>query len=170
MATTAGGLWKAASFEGGGISDASQHAYEQQFRKPHTGCVFCFLPPMWLIMKTKLTVFAGMVYTPPQYSDHIGIALLLQATAGSSPVSLNRNKATRAAQPHLKQMQLTNFFSKPAASKPCLPPSSPSNTTLQAPTEQKLTSDRPAGPCSPPPVESKSESPPPGRTCEKENF
>ena len=43
LATTACGLWQAASFEGGGMNDAPKKAYERQFCKPHTGSNHIFL-------------------------------------------------------------------------------------------------------------------------------
>ncbi|EKX37309.1 hypothetical protein GUITHDRAFT_78231, partial [Guillardia theta CCMP2712] len=54
-ACTEGGRWVAAPFEGGGIQDGPEETYTCQFRAPSS----------------------GILYTPPQYSDHIGVSVIL---------------------------------------------------------------------------------------------
>ena len=54
-AATAGGKFQAVSFEGGGIIEPSQHALDSQFGERHS----------------------GLIYTPPSFSDHIAVSLLL---------------------------------------------------------------------------------------------
>jgi len=54
-ACTANGRYAAANFDGGGISDVSSFVLDLQFDTPCT----------------------GLVYTPPKYSDHIALSLLL---------------------------------------------------------------------------------------------
>lgn len=61
-AATARGKFQPVSFEGGGIVEASQEALDTQFGPRHT----------------------GMIYTPPSYSDHIAISLLLADSTGKA--------------------------------------------------------------------------------------
>eukprot|EP01134_Creolimax_fragrantissima_P002841 CFRG2841T1 len=126
---TAGGLFAPAPFDGSGIVDAPQRAYEFHIVAAHT----------------------GMIYTPPKFSDHIAVSLLLEygtvgvgnnvggnvgechAISGAMNVreangvdadrvvvhtphlpfqlSLDRTHApTRRAQPFTTQKKLTSFF------------------------------------------------------------
>jgi len=92
-ACTAFGRWKMAPFEGGGLPNGTQSDYDSQFYKPHT----------------------GMIYTPPQFSDHIAVSLLMQFKEGmidkSKPLKLSTKKTTKDCQPHKKQMRISSFFS-----------------------------------------------------------
>lgn len=89
-AVTANGGYKAASFDGSGIANASQDALDSQFGKLHT----------------------GMIYTPPSYSDHIAVSLLLDDTLVQSFVQLDdTDRPTRKAQPHKMQSSIKSFFS-----------------------------------------------------------
>jgi hypothetical protein len=97
---------------GGGLEDAPQWAYDHHFRPPAT----------------------GMVYTPPQYSDHIAVSLLLRAEAlddaraataaaaaaapGGGGASFKFNAATRKCQPHATTTTITAFFGKAKAAAP----------------------------------------------------
>jgi len=112
-ACTAYGRWRMAPFAGGGLPDGTQSDYDTQFCRPHT----------------------GIIYTPPQYSDHIGVSLLLRicdsssrndggeqgnSSSSSSSSSLKSkppadtktkfDKSTRKCQPHKKQLRLDSFF------------------------------------------------------------
>lgn len=93
-AATANGRFQPASFEGGGIGDVSQEALDTQFGPPHT----------------------GMVYTPPSFSDHIGVSLLLDDTVlPHHDLVLDETDATtRKAQPHKLQKSIASFFSNSA--------------------------------------------------------
>jgi exonuclease III len=98
-AATANAGFKAVSFEGGGIIEASQATLDTQFGPPHT----------------------GMIYTPPSFSDHTAISLLLDdeccRVAGGSMSALDDNDPpTRKAQPHKAQMSISSFFSAPTSS------------------------------------------------------
>jgi exonuclease III len=99
-AATAGGRFTPAPFGGGGIGDVTVQAINTQFGPPHT----------------------GMCYTPPKYSDHIAISLLLDDAALSEMLGpgatfrdcvLADDKATKHAQPHKKQRKIDNYFAKP---------------------------------------------------------
>ena len=98
-AATANGGFQPVSFEGGGIVEASQSILDTQFGLQHT----------------------GMVYTPPSFSDHTAISLLLDdeccrdATERSS-VLTGDDPQTRKAQPHKAQMSICSFFKAPASS------------------------------------------------------
>lgn len=90
IAATANGRFQPAAFEGGGMTEASQEALDTQFGPPHT----------------------GHVYTPPTFSDHIGVSLLLDdAVLPTRDIVLDTNDtATRKAQPHRQQTSIASFF------------------------------------------------------------
>ena len=93
MAATACGLFESGSFAGGGIASATKRALDTQFiGVPHS----------------------GMIYTPPSYSDHIAVSLLLKDDSilnGSSKLELMNDASTRKAQPHKRQRSISSFFS-----------------------------------------------------------
>ena len=92
-AATAGGVWRQAPFDGGGIPDGTQRDFETQFRAPHT----------------------GIVYTPPAFSDHIAVSLLLAATvarprpAAGADAVLVLDRQTKLAM-HKQQRTLAETF------------------------------------------------------------
>jgi exodeoxyribonuclease III len=87
-AATAGGRFQAASYQGGGIQEASQEALLSQFGPPHT----------------------GMIYTPPSYSDHIAISLYMDDTILPNTLTLlEKDIMTRKCQPHKAQRTMTAF-------------------------------------------------------------
>lgn len=111
-AATARGRFQPVSFEGGGIAEVSRETLNTQFGPQHT----------------------GMIYTPPSYSDHIAVSLLLgddndKAVGKQSQQTLEtvapawrdgswgsilldeRDPATRKAQPHKSQQSISSFFS-----------------------------------------------------------
>jgi hypothetical protein len=93
MAATACGLFESGSYAGGGIAPATRRALDTQFvGVPHT----------------------GMVYTPPGYSDHIAVSLLMKDSLLSDRVGtldLIDDVHTRKAQPHKRQRSISSFFS-----------------------------------------------------------
>jgi len=95
LAATASGLFVPGTFAGGGIADATKRALDTQFAgKAHS----------------------GMIYTPPSYSDHIAVSLLMKNSfgvecAGNGELSLGGDASTRKAQPHKKQRSVASFFS-----------------------------------------------------------
>ena len=93
MAATACGLFESGSFAGGGIASATKRALDTQFiGVPHS----------------------GMIYTPPSYSDHIAVSLLLKDDIilnGSNKLELMNDASTRKAQPHKRQRSISSFFS-----------------------------------------------------------
>ena len=95
-AATANGSFQPVSFRGGGIQEASQRVLDTQFGPPHT----------------------GMIYTPPRYSDHIAISLLMKDKILQRNLVLDdKSSSTRKAQPHKRQRLIASFFSTMAATK-----------------------------------------------------
>jgi hypothetical protein len=95
LAATACGRFQPVSFEGGGISEVSQQALDTQFGPEHT----------------------GMIYTPPSFSDHIAISLLLDDFLLMNDLELQESDSgTRKAQPHKTQMSIVSFLAQRAAS------------------------------------------------------
>ena len=90
VAATAGGLFEGGSFESGGIAVATQRALDTQFGAAHN----------------------GMIYTPPSYSDHIAVSLLMKHSlkAAAGTLTLGGDVATRKAQPHKAQRSIASFF------------------------------------------------------------
>ena len=95
-ATTASGLFEGGGY-GGGIATAPRRALDSQFLGgPHT----------------------GIVYTPPSYSDHVAISLLMKEgfgeeyckTADGGGLELGTDPETKKAQPHKKQRSIASFF------------------------------------------------------------
>lgn len=90
-ACTADGAFRPAPYEGGGIPDAPLHAYERMFREAHT----------------------GIIYTPPDASDHVAVSLLLRSP-WKGPLEMRSDAATKFAQPHKKQLSIAGFFKRQA--------------------------------------------------------
>merc|ERR1712183_774399 len=92
MAATANGMFEGGSFAGGGIAAATKRALDTQFGdgKPHT----------------------GLIYTPPSYSDHIAVSLLMKDDFRDyvGQLKLGNDSLTRKAQPHKKQRSIASFF------------------------------------------------------------
>lgn len=86
---TANGGFQAVSFQGGGIVEASQEVLDTQFGEPHT----------------------GLIYTPPSFSDHIAISLLLDDECLTLSLALDKSDSpTRKAQPHNSQKTIASYF------------------------------------------------------------
>ena len=101
-ACTAGGRWKPAPFEGGGMQDAAMVVYDSQFTP-------------WC---------TGIRYMPPKYSDHTAVTLLLrddQSDVGG--LVMKNDTATRFACPQKAHRSLQEMWtSLPKGSKPTPPP------------------------------------------------
>lgn len=86
---TANGGFQAVPFQGGGIVEAPQDVLDTQFGEPHT----------------------GLIYTPPSFSDHIAISLLLDDECLTPSLALDKSDSpTRTAQPHKSQKTIASFF------------------------------------------------------------
>jgi hypothetical protein len=113
-AATAGGRWRGADFGGGGLTDGRREDYFLHARRaPHT----------------------GIVYTPPQYSDHVGVSALLAFDFDAPPPPPAERKIEAGAQPHMRKLKERSFMSswtKRAATTPALE-SAPSPATAARP-------------------------------------
>ena len=91
-AAIASGMFQGAGFAGGGIASATQEALNTQFMgMQHT----------------------GIIYTAPQYSDHVPVSLLLNKKFDEKCISMSlvlNGKEAKNAQPHKKQQSISNFF------------------------------------------------------------
>lgn len=88
-AATANGRFQPASYGGEGIAASPKHVLDTQFvGQPHT----------------------GMIYTPPSFSDHIGVSLVLDGTDSSSILDVSNDKETKRAQPHKAQRSIAAFL------------------------------------------------------------
>ena len=95
-AATANGLFVGGTYAGGGIALPTQCALDTQFGPPHT----------------------GMIYTPPSYSDHIAVSLLMNDNFSDflGQMTLDeKDLATKKSQPHKKQRSIAAFLCAPAA-------------------------------------------------------
>jgi len=120
-AATAKGQFEPVSFEGGGIVEATQHALDTQFGPPHT----------------------GIIYTPPSYSDHVAVSILLgdNSTAENNIADVvdwrsenwgnlilnEKDPDTRRSQPHKAQKSIASFFGSSTASTSTKPKFANSN-------------------------------------------
>lgn len=95
-AATSFGRFTSAGFSGDGIPELTEPGFCSQFREPHT----------------------GMLYTPPHFSDHIPVTVLLQGLDTNPGHKLATDSRTRACQPHLTQSRLTSFLRVPSSSEP----------------------------------------------------
>ena len=95
-AATANGLFEPGSFAGGGIAVATKRALDTQFGEAHT----------------------GMIYTPPSYSDHIAVSLLMKESFKEfiGTLDLLNDASTRKAQPHKQQRSIASFFASSSSS------------------------------------------------------
>eukprot|EP00759_Apiculatamorpha_spiralis_P043600 PhF_6_TR40900/c0_g1_i1/m.61867 len=97
-AATSNGQWKPAPMDGSGLMDSSMAVYDTQFSVPHT----------------------GMVYTPPKYSDHIGVCVVLDVEVTPVPSGWKMDRTTSAC--HGQKLQsagqpsIMNFFQKKTSS------------------------------------------------------
>eukprot|EP00929_Paragymnodinium_shiwhaense_P090810 TRINITY_DN50912_c0_g4_i1.p1 TRINITY_DN50912_c0_g4~~TRINITY_DN50912_c0_g4_i1.p1 ORF type:complete len:583 (-),score=142.05 TRINITY_DN50912_c0_g4_i1:112-1860(-) len=98
-AATLGGLSEPSSMVGGGMQTLEKGEYAEHFR-PSPG--------------------TGMVYTPPQLSDHIAVSLLLEG-CNVAAVGTQRQKdpSTQKCQPHKAAKRITDFFAPKAAKRLC---------------------------------------------------
>lgn len=94
-AATLGGLSQPAGLEGGGLPALEEDEYLAHFREfPAT----------------------GIIYTPPQLSDHVAVSLLLHGVQGGGTAEgrFASDACTKACQPHSRR-KISDFFGKRAA-------------------------------------------------------
>lgn len=102
--------FKPVPMTGGGLPDSRREVYDHHLsRPPHT----------------------GIVYTPPQYSDHIAVSVLIDRRAIErwyDPGRANfRDGRTKQCQPHLAQADLMSMWAGAKPSKPSSKPLSNAN-------------------------------------------
>ena len=128
-AATANGLFVGGTYAGGGIALPTQCALDTQFGAAHT----------------------GMIYTPPTYSDHIAVSLLMNDNFSDFLGHLTldeKDSATKKSQPHKKQKSIAAFLCAPAAkgsgatcsSKSSLEKKRSNTSTSSAPKKKTLNS------------------------------
>jgi hypothetical protein len=121
-AITANGRFQPAPFDGNGIIEADRTVLDTQFGdgQPHT----------------------GHVYTPPTFSDHIGVSVLLHDSVVTPipihqvrhPVTLLWNDATtRKSQPHKQQPTIRSFFqNRPPTTATSSPSKNPETSPIHS--------------------------------------
>jgi len=90
-AATLGGISQPSPYIGGGMPALEEEEYYAQFRDEAS---------------------SGIVYTPPQLSDHVATSLLLRGCSMVSPIALVKDAATQRCQPHRKSKRITDFFTR----------------------------------------------------------
>lgn len=94
-AATAYGRWRQASFEGGGIPPPTgPEAWREQFKRAGQ---------------------PGIVYTPPAFSDHVGVVALVRlerSDIDGAGVVVASDRATLSTRPHATQRKIDAFFTK----------------------------------------------------------
>lgn len=92
-AATLGGILQPAPFEGGGMPAMDEDTYLVHFRALREG------------------PSSGIVYTPPQLSDHVAVSLFLKGVPlPEQPATPARDASTSRCQPHLSAKRITDFF------------------------------------------------------------
>ena len=100
-AATNFGMFREAPMDGSGMQSAAEDAYQSHLRGHLT----------YTEKDGKGNLHTGIIYTPPEYSDHVGVSLLLSdAIREPGLLVLESDKATRDTQPHAKQQSIKNFF------------------------------------------------------------
>jgi hypothetical protein len=93
-ACTMSGRWQPAPSSGSGLPDGKPEEYlHHTMRKPH----------------------CGIVYTPPQWSDHVGVSLAcstMPIVQEEVALTSAEKRATRKCQPHRVQRSIASFFGK----------------------------------------------------------
>merc|ERR1712151_1102439 len=91
MAATLGGLSQPSPFVGGGMPALEDEEYDAQFREK---------------------AGTGILYTPPQLSDHVAISLVLSGSQASADLHVQKDATTLRCQPHRSSKRITDFFTK----------------------------------------------------------
>jgi len=102
-AASLGGMSEPVGYEGGGQKTLEEDEYMQMFRADSVG------------------PSTGMIYTPPQLSDHIAVSLLLRGDWGGQ--TLATDATTLRSQPQRSAKRITDFFTR----KPSVEDSSKEN-------------------------------------------
>jgi len=91
-AATLGGLSQPSPFAGGGMPDLEEDEYLAQFGE---------------------AAATGIIYTPPQLSDHVATSLLISGCPLRSGIGAsNRDSVTQRCQPHRSAKRITDYFGR----------------------------------------------------------
>ena len=99
-ACTMRGRWQPAPTSGSGLPDGKPEEY---------------------LHHTRMASHCGIVYTPPKWSDHVGVSMACRAMPAldeitrdtmSGAISSSQKKATRRCQPQKSQRSIASFFGK----------------------------------------------------------
>jgi len=113
------GSWLAAPTGGGGIPDGKPNDYA------------------W---HSKIPPHSGIIYTPPQWSDHIGASLLLHNIKIKNhqiQITKTQKSETRKCQPHASVRSITSFFGKKSTSSSSSSSSNSNNSSESIKPPQK---------------------------------
>ena len=130
-------LWTACEPVAGSLDSGVQHQHQMGARVPHedtcTAALWaCTLQGRWRPAPTEGTGLpdgrdsdylhhslvpphSGIVYTPPQWSDHVGVSWFARRVplpATNLALTQAQKRAMRASQPHTRQRSIMGFFSK----------------------------------------------------------
>eukprot|EP00928_Gymnodinium_smaydae_P027616 TRINITY_DN212_c1_g1_i3.p1 TRINITY_DN212_c1_g1~~TRINITY_DN212_c1_g1_i3.p1 ORF type:complete len:310 (+),score=61.36 TRINITY_DN212_c1_g1_i3:584-1513(+) len=94
-AATLGGASRPAAFIGGGLQRLEEDEYLAQFRA---------------------NANSGILYTPPQLSDHVAVSLLIAQHQVSRTSVSSRDPLTQRCQPHRSAKRITDFFTRASSS------------------------------------------------------
>jgi len=61
-------------------------------------------------LHTKHSPHTGIIYTPPEFSDHVAVSVLIKRPTGFKEMTISDDKSTKECQPHKKQTSITSFF------------------------------------------------------------
>jgi len=103
-AATLGGLSQPTPFAGGGMQALQEDEYLTHLRAKSKG------------------QSSGIIYTPPQLSDHVAVSLLLRGCHADPVAGGQRDAATQRCQPHRAARRITDFFASRKAAAPSEPP------------------------------------------------
>ena len=98
-----------APMDGSGMANAPEYAYQSHLRGhlKDTGTDF---------VQGSGNLHTGIIYTPPEYSDHVAVSLVLDdAIRETAPLIVAGDRETKATQPHMAQKTLKSFFGVPAS-------------------------------------------------------
>ena len=107
-AATNFGAFQQAPFDGGGLQRAANWAYDSHLR---------LLLPSGDMTEAEQRKHTGIIYTPPEYSDHVAVSAVFNrnwvVAHGETDIpllQLSKDEMTKFTQPHAKQATLGAFF------------------------------------------------------------
>eukprot|EP00605_Chrysophyceae_sp_TOSAG23-4_P000585 GSChrysophyteH1.ASY1.ANO1.662.1 assembled CDS len=98
---------------GGGIQKPPQWAYCTHLRRSLASSDDSAEQPGQC---ARHRLHTGILYTPPEYSDHVGITLFMKDGIWGPPLALSTDAETRLCQPQAQQATLAGFFASKSGS------------------------------------------------------